>query len=117
MTAVHTGTALLPRTDPPPPALPDPAQRTAVSVASVIGGQVGFGDHARVQKGAIIGSKAGVLPGKIVRPGVWWGVPVIPLDEYKIRNAHLARLPQMREEIKELRKQLDELRNQLAEKK
>jgi len=75
----------------------------------VIGGQVGFGDHIRVMSGAVIGSKAGVLPGKIVRPGVWWGIPIQPLDEYKRLNAHLGRLPQMREEIKELRRRLDEL--------
>ncbi|HAF13122.1 MAG TPA: UDP-3-O-(3-hydroxymyristoyl)glucosamine N-acyltransferase [Blastocatellia bacterium] len=76
----------------------------------VIGGQVGFGDHIRVQSGAVIGSKAGILPGKIVRPGVWWGIPIQPLDEYKRLNAHLGRLPQMREEIKELRRQLEELK-------
>jgi len=76
----------------------------------VIGGQVGFGDHIRVQSGAVIGSKAGILPGKIVRPGVWWGIPIQPLDEYKRLNAHLGHLPQMREEIKELRRQLEELR-------
>ena len=76
----------------------------------VIGGQVGFGDHIRVLSGAVIGSKAGVLPGKIVRPGVWWGIPIQPLDEYKRLNAHVRRLPQMREEIKELRKQLEELK-------
>ena len=76
----------------------------------VIGGQVGFGDHIRVLSGAVIGSKAGVLPGKIVRPGVWWGIPIQPLDEYKRLNAHLGRLPQLREEIKELKKQLEELK-------
>lgn len=76
----------------------------------VIGGQVGFGDHIRVLSGAVIGSKAGVLPGKIVRPGVWWGIPIQPLDEYKRLNAHVGRLPQLREEIKELKKQLDELK-------
>ena len=59
----------------------------------VIGGQVGFGDHIRVQSGAVIGSKAGMLPGKIVRPGVWWGIPIQPLDEYKRLNAHLGRVP------------------------
>jgi len=75
----------------------------------VIGGQVGFGDHIRVQSGAVIGSKAGVLPGKIVRPGVWWGIPIQPLNEYKRQNAHLGRLPQMRKEIKELRERLKEL--------
>ena len=75
----------------------------------VIGGQVGFGDHIRVQSGAVIGSKAGILPGKIVRPGVWWGIPIQPLDDYKRMNAHFGRLPQMREEIKKLREQLDKL--------
>ena len=77
---------------------------------AVIGGQVGFGDHTRVQKGAIIGSKAGILPGKIVRPGVWWGIPVQPLDQYKRMNAHMNRLPQMREEIKRLQQEIAELR-------
>ncbi len=76
---------------------------------AVIGGQVGFGDHVRVLSGAIIGSKAGVLPGKIVRQGVWWGIPVQPLAEYKRLNAHLGRLPELRQEIKELRARLEEL--------
>jgi len=53
-----------------------------------------------------------VLPGKIVRPGVWWGIPIQPLDEYKRLNAHLARVPEMREEIKELKKRLEELGDQ-----
>ena len=77
---------------------------------AVIGGQVGFGDHTRVQSGAVIGSKAGILPGKIVRPGVWWGIPVQPLDEYKRMNAHMNRLPQMRDEIKRLREEIEELK-------
>lgn len=75
----------------------------------VIGGQVGFGDHIRVQSGAVIGSKAGVLPGKIVRPGVWWGIPIQPLDDYKRLNAHLARVPELREEVKRLKEQLGKL--------
>jgi len=81
----------------------------------VIGGQVGFGDHIRVQSGAVIGSKAGVLPGKIVRPGVWWGIPIQPLDEYKRLNAHIQRLPQVREEVKELRERIKELENALLQ--
>src|SRR5215217_6856146 len=76
---------------------------------AVIGGQVGFGDHTRVQKGAIIGSKAGILPGKIVRPGVWWGIPVQPLDQYKRMNAYLNRLPQMNERLKQLEDKLDRI--------
>ena len=79
----------------------------------VIGGQVGFGDHILVQSGAVIGSKAGVLPGKIVRPGVWWGIPIQPLDEYKRLNAHLGRVPAMRDELKKLKDRVKELEEQL----
>lgn len=75
----------------------------------VIGGQTGFGEHTRVQRGAIIGAKAGILPGKIVRPGVWWGIPIQPLADYKRMNAHLGRLPELRDEVKELKKRLKEL--------
>jgi len=78
---------------------------------AVIGGQVGFGDHTRVQKGAVIGSKAGILPGKIVRPGVWWGIPVQPLDQYKRMNAYLGRLEDMYGRIKQLEEELGKLKN------
>jgi UDP-3-O-[3-hydroxymyristoyl] glucosamine N-acyltransferase len=86
---------------------------TVIEDDVIIGGQVGMGDHARVLSGAIVGSKAGILPGKIVRQGVWWGIPVQPLDDYKRLNAHLNRLPQMREELKEMRRQLKELQEKL----
>jgi UDP-3-O-[3-hydroxymyristoyl] glucosamine N-acyltransferase len=62
-----------------------------------------------VQSGAVIGSKAGVLPGKIVRAGVWWGIPIQPLDEYKRLNAHISRLPHVRAEVKELKNRIKEL--------
>ena len=84
---------------------------TVIESDAVIGGQVGFGDHARVLSGAVIGSKAGVLPGKIVRAGVWWGIPVQPLDEYKRQNAMVKGLPRLREEVKELRRQIAELKD------
>jgi UDP-3-O-[3-hydroxymyristoyl] glucosamine N-acyltransferase len=79
---------------------------TVIEDDCVIGGQVGMGDHARVQSGAVIGSQAGVLPGKIVRPGVWWGTPVQPLDEYKKQNAHLKAIGRLREDVGNLKKQL-----------
>jgi len=49
-----------------------------------------------------------------VRPGVWWGIPVQPLDQYKRMNAHLNRLPEMREELKRLQEQVAELRKKLT---
>lgn len=81
---------------------------TVIEDDCVIGGQVGMGDHARVQSGAVIGSQAGVLPGKIVRPGVWWGTPVQPLDEYKRQNAHVKGLSRLKDEIKAIRERLNE---------
>ena len=79
---------------------------TVIEDDCVIGGQVGMGDHARVKQGAIIGSQAGVLPGKIVRAGVWWGTPVQPLDEYKRQNAHVKGLERLKNEVKKLKKQI-----------
>lgn len=86
---------------------------TVIESDAVIGGQVGMGDHAVVKSGAIIGSKAGILPGKIVRAGVWWGVPVVPLEQYKKLNAHFRGLPKMKDEIDELKKQIAELKDKL----
>lgn len=73
----------------------------------IIGGQVGFGDHVRVQSGAVIGSQAGILPGKIVRPGVWWGTPIQPLDEYKRQNAHVKGLERLKAEVKRLKESIE----------
>ncbi len=83
---------------------------TVIEDDCVIGGQVGMGDHARVLSGAIIGSQAGVLPGKIVREGVWWGTPVQKLDDYKRQNAHLKGIARLKEEVKELKRQIEELK-------
>ncbi|MDI9613565.1 MAG: UDP-3-O-(3-hydroxymyristoyl)glucosamine N-acyltransferase [Acidobacteriota bacterium] len=88
---------------------------TVIGDHAVIGGQVGFGDHARVEPGVVIGSKAGVLPGKIVRGGgVYWGVPVRPLGEYKRLNALFGRLPGMKSEIESLKKEVARLREALG---
>jgi len=87
---------------------------TVIEDFAVIGGQVGFGDHARVKSGAIIGSKAGVLPGKIVRGGeVYWGVPVRPLREYKKLNALIGRLPEMKEQIEQLQEEVRRLQEEM----
>jgi UDP-3-O-[3-hydroxymyristoyl] glucosamine N-acyltransferase len=84
---------------------------TVIEDDCVIGGQVGMGDHAVVKSGAVIGSKAGVLPGKIVRPGVWWGTPVQPLDEYKVQNANVKGLARLKDKIKRLEAELKALKS------
>lgn len=88
---------------------------TVIEDDCVIGGQVGMGDHARVQSGAVIGSQAGVLPGKIVRPGVWWGTPVQPLDEYKRQNARVKALDRLNADVKQLKTLVEELNKASSE--
>ncbi len=77
---------------------------TIIEDHCVIGGQVGMGDHARVKRGAVVGSKGGILPGKIIREGqVVWGIPAIPLDEYKVLNALWRGLPRLKEDVDNLK--------------
>ncbi len=82
---------------------------TVIEDDCVIGGQVGIGDHAIVKSRAIIGSQAGVLPGKIVRPGIWWGTPVQPLDEYKRQNARVKALSRLSDKVKALQRLVTDL--------
>lgn len=75
---------------------------------AVIGGQVGLGDNVTIQSGAVLGSKCGVLPGKTLKGGgtVYWGVPARPLKQYLESLALIARLPELRQALKELRERL-----------
>jgi UDP-3-O-[3-hydroxymyristoyl] glucosamine N-acyltransferase len=80
---------------------------------AVIAGQVGIADHVRIDDGAVIGAQCGIPSGKRVRAGrVFWGTPARPLDDIKIQQAHISRLPKMAAELKRLGK----LVNQLLEK-
>jgi len=76
---------------------------------SVVGGQVGFADHTTIEAGAIIGAKSAVFPGKRVKKGLWAGIPVIPLAEYKRLNAHIRSLPKLRSEVARLSAVIEKL--------
>lgn len=77
---------------------------------AVVGGQVGIGDKARIETRAVLGSGCGVLPSKIVRAGeVVWGTPARPLRKYLEQLANLARVGEMRAELKMLKKRLAEI--------
>lgn len=77
---------------------------------AIIGGQVGVGDKARIETGAVLGSGCGVLTSKIIRAGqTVWGTPARPLREYLENLALLARLPEMRTQIRFLQHELDRL--------
>jgi UDP-3-O-[3-hydroxymyristoyl] glucosamine N-acyltransferase len=76
---------------------------------AVIGGQVGIGDKARIESSVVLGSGCGVLSKAIVRKGkVYWGTPARPLKEYLELLAHLARLPELRDEVRRIEKRLSE---------
>ncbi len=82
----------------------------AIEDYAVIGGQVGIGDKARVETRVVVGSGSGILTSKVVRKGqVVWGTPARPLKTYLQQLANLARLPELRQEVKELKRQLARL--------
>ena len=69
----------------------------------MFGGQAGVGDRARIEDQAMIGGGAGVLPGKLVRRGVFvWGTPARPLPEYKETYAQIMNLPKLGKKVEEL---------------
>jgi UDP-3-O-[3-hydroxymyristoyl] glucosamine N-acyltransferase len=70
---------------------------------AVIGGQVGIGDKARIETEAVLGSGCGILTSKIIRKGqVVWGTPARPLKEHLEQLANVARLPELRKQVKEI---------------
>jgi UDP-3-O-[3-hydroxymyristoyl] glucosamine N-acyltransferase len=74
---------------------------------AIIGGQVGVGDKARIESKAIVGSGAGILTSKIVRAGEpVWGTPARPLREHLEQLALLAKLPEMRAQLRDLSRRL-----------
>jgi UDP-3-O-[3-hydroxymyristoyl] glucosamine N-acyltransferase len=74
----------------------------------VMAGQVGVRDHVHIGARAVLGAKAGVA--NDVPEGVQMlGTPAVPLREQKLRFALLARLPEMREQLKQLQRQMESL--------
>ena len=77
---------------------------------AVIAGQVGIADHVRIDSGGIVGAQCGIPSGKRIRAGrVFWGTPARPLDDIKIQQAYISRLPRMAREFERLKKTVEEL--------
>ena len=70
----------------------------------VIAGQVGIADHVTIKAGSVIGAKSSVFPNKIVRSGMWSGIPVRPIKEYARQIANLKSIEKLKAEVKELKK-------------
>ncbi len=82
---------------------------TVIEDDCIIGGQVGIADHVLLKSGTVIGSKSAVMSGKIVRPGVWLGLPIQPIDEFKRQYVQIKGISKLKDEVKLLRQKIDEL--------
>ncbi len=80
----------------------------------VMAGQVGVRDHVHIGSGAVLGAKAGVS-NDVPDGAHMLGSPAMPLREQKVQFAMLARLPDMREQLRQLQRQLDALVAQAAD--
>jgi UDP-3-O-[3-hydroxymyristoyl] glucosamine N-acyltransferase len=78
----------------------------------VMAGQVGVRDHVHIGDGAVLGAMAGVIndvPGgsRLV------GIPATPEREQMVKQAALAKLPEMRKQLKSLQAMVDSLLKRL----
>ena len=74
----------------------------------VMAGQVGVRDHVHIGSGAVLGAKSGVA-NDVPDGAQMLGAPAVPIRQQKLQFAHLSRLPEMRQQIKELQRQVEAL--------
>jgi len=74
----------------------------------VMAGQVGVRDHVHIGAGAVLGAQSGVV-NDVPDGAQMLGAPAVPIRQQKIQFAHLSRLPEMRQQIKELQRQIEAL--------
>jgi UDP-3-O-[3-hydroxymyristoyl] glucosamine N-acyltransferase len=71
----------------------------------VMGGQAGIRDHVHIGSRAILAAMSGVT-NDVPEGAVMLGIPATPEREQKLKQAALAKLPEMRKEFKALRRNL-----------
>jgi UDP-3-O-[3-hydroxymyristoyl] glucosamine N-acyltransferase len=72
---------------------------------AVIGGQAGIGEKAKIAPKSVVGGKAGILPSQRIRAGEpVWGIPARPLRQHLKGLANLAKVAELREEVRELKR-------------
>jgi UDP-3-O-[3-hydroxymyristoyl] glucosamine N-acyltransferase len=79
----------------------------------VIGGQAGLRDHVHIGAGARLGAMCGIT-NDVPDGAVMLGIPATPEREQKLKLAALAKLPEMRKELKAMRRTIAELQSILA---
>jgi UDP-3-O-[3-hydroxymyristoyl] glucosamine N-acyltransferase len=74
----------------------------------VMGGQAGIRDHVHIGSRAMLSAMAGVT-NDVPDGAVMLGIPATPEREQKLKQAALAKLPEMRKEFKTMRRAVREL--------
>lgn len=74
----------------------------------VMGGQAGVRDHVHIGAGATLSAMAGIT-NDVADGAVMMGIPATPMREQKLKQAALAKLPEMRKEFKSMRAELAEI--------
>ncbi len=83
---------------------------------AVLGGQAGIADKARIEARAIVGAKSGVVSSQKVPAGEpVWGMPARPLRQHLRGLAHVAKLPEVREDLRQLKQRVKELEGSTKE--
>jgi UDP-3-O-[3-hydroxymyristoyl] glucosamine N-acyltransferase len=79
----------------------------------VIGGQAGLRDHVHIGAGARLSAMAGITS-DVPDGAVMMGIPATPEREQKLKQAAMAKLPEMRQDFKALRKAVAEVQSALV---
>lgn len=79
----------------------------------VMAGQVGIRDHVHIGERAILSAMAGITS-DVPDGAVMMGIPATPIREQKLKQAALAKLPEMRKDFKAVKRALKELSAQAA---
>jgi UDP-3-O-[3-hydroxymyristoyl] glucosamine N-acyltransferase len=67
-----------------------------------------MGDKAHIEANSIVAAKSGILTKARVRAGEpVWGIPARPLRQYLKNLALVAKLPAMRNELRDLKKRVE----------
>ncbi len=74
-----------------------------------IAAQCGLVGHLEIGDHVVLAAKTGVTK-SITKPGVYWGVPALPLKEEKKRVINVRKVGEMRAELKQLRQEVEELK-------
>ena len=74
----------------------------------VMAGQVGVRDHVQIGDRAVLGAMSGII-GDVPADSRFLGVPACPEKEQWLRQAAIAKLPEMRRQLKALQRSVDEL--------